>query len=247
MNVSKPPSVRGGKSRLRFPRGLSARHTKGQGKSGGAGVDGQSIAEFEGDLKENLYKLWNRMSSGSYFPPPVSAVEIPKEEARACAFSGCPRFPTGSLRRRRPYLEPEVEPLFHPDSYGYRPGRSAHDAMATCRQRCWKKDWVIDLDIRSFFDSLDHDLVIGQCLSTRISDGFCSMWNGGSKLRCNGRRHLGCKGSWDPARFCDLPLLANIFLHYVFDGWMAGKFPTVGSNATRPRWFTARPNPRQNM
>ena len=108
---------------------------------GAAGVDGESIADFEADLKGNLYKLWNRMSSGSYFPPPVRAVEIPKK-AGGVRTLGVPTVADRIAQTVvRAYLEPEVEPFFHPDSYGYRPGRSALDAVATCRQRCWKKDW----------------------------------------------------------------------------------------------------------
>lgn len=127
---------------------------------GAAGVDGQSIEEFESDLKGNLYKLWNRMSSGSYMPPPVRRVEIPK--------SGGGKRPLGvptvadriAQMVAKMILEPELEPYFHPDSYGYRPGKSALDAVGVARQRCWKYDWVIDLDIRSFFDSMDHALLL---------------------------------------------------------------------------------------
>jgi len=127
---------------------------------GAAGVDGESIAEFERDLKGNLYKLWNRMSSGSYFPPPVRAVEIPKK-AGGVRTLGVPTVADRIAQTVvRSYLEPEVEPMFHPDSYGYRPGRSALDAVAACRQRCWRHDWVIDLDLRAFFDSIDHDLLL---------------------------------------------------------------------------------------
>jgi len=127
---------------------------------GAAGVDEQSIQEFEEDLKGNLYKLWNRLSSGTYFPPPVRAVQIPKRD-------GSPRMlgvPTVADRIAqtvvRSYLEPGVEPFFHPDSYGYRPGRSALDAVRACRKRCWRSDWVLDMDIRAFFDSVPWDLVL---------------------------------------------------------------------------------------
>jgi len=127
---------------------------------GAAGVDGQSVEQFEQDLKNNLYRLWNRMSSGSYFPPPGKAVEIPK-------VSGGVRIlgvPTVADRIAQTvvamYLERLVEPIFHPDSYGYRPGRSALDAVARCRERCWRKDWVIDLDVRAFFDSVDHSRML---------------------------------------------------------------------------------------
>ena len=128
---------------------------------GAAGVDEESIAEFEGDLKGNLYKLWNRMSSGTYFPPPLLAVEIPKAGGNGVRVLGVPTVSDRIAQTVvRLYLEPEVEPMFHPDSYGYRPGRSALDAVEACRRRCWNRDWVIDLDIRAFFDSLDHELIL---------------------------------------------------------------------------------------
>jgi len=128
---------------------------------GAAGVDEQSVEEFERDLQGNLYKLWNRLSSGSYFPPPVKAVEIPKPGGKGVRVLGVPtvadRIAQTVVRR---YLEPGVEPSFHPDSYGYRPGRSALDAVAVCRERCWRSDWVIDLDVKAFFDSVPWDLVV---------------------------------------------------------------------------------------
>src|SRR6185369_9358139 len=118
------------------------------------GVDGQSIAEFEQDLSNNLYRLWNRMSSGSYFPPPVRRVEIPKNNGAGVRPLGIPtvsdRIAQMVVKR---YLEPRLEAYFHEDSYGYRPGRSAHDALRVARQRCWEYDWVLDLDIKSYFDS----------------------------------------------------------------------------------------------
>jgi RNA-directed DNA polymerase len=127
---------------------------------GAAGVDEQSLSEFEGNLKGNLYKLWNRLSSGSYFPPPVRAVEIPKRDGNSRVLG----VPTVADRIAQTvlagYLEPGVEPAFHPDSYGYRPRRSALDAVGVCRERCWRQDWVLDLDLKSFFDSVPHDLVL---------------------------------------------------------------------------------------
>src|ERR1700761_8916248 len=121
---------------------------------GAAGVDEQSIADFERDLKGNLYRIWNRMSSGSYFPPPVRAVAIPKK-------SGGERIlgvPTVSDRIAqmvvKQMIEPELETIFLPDSYGYRPGKSALDAVSVTRQRCWKYDWVLEFDIKGLFDNL---------------------------------------------------------------------------------------------
>ena len=127
---------------------------------GAAGVDEQSIADFERDLKGNLYKIWNRMSSGSYFPPPVRTVKIPKANGGERQLG----IPTVSDRIAqmvvKSRLEPVIDPLFHPDSYGYRPGKSALDAVGQARQRCWQFDWVIDLDIKDFFDNIDHELLM---------------------------------------------------------------------------------------
>ena len=127
---------------------------------GAAGVDGQSIQGFETQLAGNLYKLWNRMSSGSYMPPPVRRVEIPKANGGTRPL-GIPtvadRVAQEVVRR---YLEPFLEPVFHEDSYGYRPRRSAIDAVRTARQRCWRYDWVVDIDIKGFFDSIDHELLL---------------------------------------------------------------------------------------
>jgi RNA-directed DNA polymerase len=118
---------------------------------GGPGVDEQDLEAFEADLENNLYKIWNRMSSGSYFPPPVKAVEIPKPHSPGTRVLGVPTVADRVAQKVAAiYLEPRVEPTFHPDSYGYRPGRRAHDALAACRKRCWSYDWVIDLDVRKF-------------------------------------------------------------------------------------------------
>src|ERR1035438_3803491 len=135
-------------------------YEKVKANKGAAGVDGESIEEFEEDLKGNLYKLWNRMSSGTYFPPPVRAVEIPKK-GKGVRTLGVPTVADRIAQTVvRSYLEPDVEPMFHPDSYGYRPGRSALDAVATCRKRCWKYDWVVEFDIRKFFDTVPWDKVV---------------------------------------------------------------------------------------
>ena len=126
---------------------------------GAAGVDGESLQAFEQDLKNNLYKVWNRMSSGSYLPPPVRLVEIEKEDGGIRPLG----IPTVADRVAQTVvkmvLEPALEPHFHVDSYGYRPGKSALDAVGVARTRCWSADWVIDLDIKSFFDSIPHDLL----------------------------------------------------------------------------------------
>src|SRR5580693_9034087 len=135
-------------------------YQKVKANHGAAGVDGQSIEAFETDLKGNLYKIWNRMSSGSYFPPPVRLVEIPKANGGTRPLG----IPTVSDRVAqmvvKMHLEPLVEPQFHPDSYGYRPGKSALDAVGMARQRCWRRDWVLDLDIKAFFDSIEWTLLM---------------------------------------------------------------------------------------
>ena len=130
-------------------------YEKVKANKGAPGVDGCSIDVFEKDLKNNLYKIWNRMASGSYFPPPVLAVEIPKPHGGGTRILGVPTVAdriAQTVAARR--LEEKVEPIFHPDSYGYRPARSALDAVGRCRERCWRYDWVIDLDIQKFFDSV---------------------------------------------------------------------------------------------
>ena len=137
---------------------------------GGPGVDGQKMEDFEVNLKDNLYRIWNRLSSGSYFPPPVKRVVIPKSDGRERRL-GVPtvadRVAQSGVARM---LDSVVEPHFHPDSYGYRRGRSAHDAVATARRRCWRYDWVLDLDIRAFFDTLDHRH-LRAFLDQRVRDG----------------------------------------------------------------------------
>jgi group II intron reverse transcriptase/maturase len=131
-------------------------YKKVKANQGAAGVDGQSIALFEEDLENNLFKLWNRLASGSYFPPPVRRVDILKGDGNGTRPLGIPtvsdRIAQGVVKA---YLEPALEKHFHPDSYGYRPGKSAIEAVGIARQRCWRYDWVLDLDIRGYFDSID--------------------------------------------------------------------------------------------
>jgi group II intron reverse transcriptase/maturase len=134
---------------------------KVRANKGAPGVDSCSIEDFEKDLQNNLFKVWNRMSSGSYFPPPVKAAEIPKSHGGGVRILGVPTVADRVAQTVVAiHLEPKVEPVFHEDSYGYRPQRSALDAVARCRERCWKTDWVLDLDIEKFFDSVPHDLIV---------------------------------------------------------------------------------------
>jgi len=196
---------------------------------GAAGVDGESIAEFEADLKGNLYKLWNRMSSGSYFPPPVRAVEIPKAGGRGVRVLGVPTVADRIAQTVvRLYLEPELEPHFHPDSYGYRPGRSALAAVGRCRERCWRYDWLIDFDLRSFFDSLDHALVlkaVAKHTDLRWVLLYVERWLQAPLQREDGTLVQRDRGT--PQGSAISPLLANLFLHYAFDLWIARVFPDV--------------------
>jgi RNA-directed DNA polymerase len=196
---------------------------------GAAGVDEQSVAEFERDLKGNLYKLWNRLSSGSYFPPPVRAVEIPKRDADGVRTLGVPTVADRIAQTVvRSYLEPEVEPVFHEDSYGYRPGRSAHDALGVCRERCWRNDWVLDIDIRKFFDSVPWDLTlkaVAHHTDLRWVLLYVERWLKAPLQLEDGGLVERDRGT--PQGSAISPLLANVFLHYAFDLWMARSHPGV--------------------
>jgi RNA-directed DNA polymerase len=196
---------------------------------GAAGVDEESIEEFERDLQGNLYKLWNRMSSGSYVPPPVRAVEIPKKGGRGVRTLGVPTVADRVAQTvAYLYLEPEVEPVFHQDSYGYRPGRSAHDALRTCRQRCWSYDWALDLDLKSFFDSLSHSLVlkaVAHHTNLRWILLYVERWLKAPLQLEDGTLKPRDRGS--PQGSAISPVLANIFLHYALDRWLSREFPDI--------------------
>jgi RNA-directed DNA polymerase len=204
-------------------------YEKVKANKGAPGVDEVSIEEFEKDLKNNLYKIWNRMSSGTYFPPPVRAVEIPKPHGGGTRVLG---VPTVADRIAQTVvageLERKVEPIFHEDSYGYRPGRSALDAVAACRRRCWKTDWVIDLDIQKFFDSVPWDLVVKAVQANTDLPWvvlYVRRWLQAPVRMPDGRLHQRDRGT--PQGSAVSPVLANLFLHYAFDAWMAREFPTV--------------------
>jgi RNA-directed DNA polymerase len=196
---------------------------------GAAGVDEQSIEEFEQDRDKNLYRIWNRLSSGSYFPPPVKAVEIPKAGGKGVRVLGVPTVADRVAQTvARMYLEPNVEPVFHPDSYGYRPKKSALDAVGTCRQRCWRSDWVIDMDIRAFFDTVPHDLVlkaVAHHTAQRWILLYVQRWLEAPLQQRDGTLVARDRGT--PQGSAISPLLANLFMHYAFDTWMVREFPTV--------------------
>jgi len=195
---------------------------------GAAGADGVSLKEFEQDLSKNLYRIWNRMSSGSYFAPPVKRVEIPKADGKVRAL-GIPtvadRIAQMVVKNR---LEPQLEELFHADSYGYRPGRSAHDAVRKARQRCFEHNWVLDVDIRGFFDNLDWKLLLRAVRKhSRWSwvTMYIQRWLQAAVVLPDGTLQPRDKGT--PQGGVISPLLANLFLHYAFDGWMQRHHPGV--------------------
>ena len=195
---------------------------------GAAGVDAESIAEFEKDLKGNLYKIWNRMSSGSYFPPPVRSVAIPKDGGGRRMLG----IPTVGDRVAQMvvkiYLEPHVEPIFHRDSYGYRPRKSALDAVGVARERCWSHDWVLDLDIKGFFDNIDHELLmraVRKQTEIKWIRLYIERWLKAPAQQTDGTLVQRDKGT--PQGGVISPLLANLFLHYAFDEWMRRTYPEV--------------------
>lgn len=199
---------------------------KVKANKGAAGVDEQSIAEFEENLKDNLYKIWNRMSSGCYFPPEVKAVEIPKTDGGVRVLG----IPTVADRTAQMvvkiYLEPSIDPWFHVDSYGYRPGKSMEQALTKTRKRCWQYDWAIDLDIKGFFDNMDHELTM-KALTQHTNEKWILMyverWLKAPMITNEGEKIERTKGT--PQGGVISPLLSNLFMHYAFDKWMERNFP----------------------
>jgi group II intron reverse transcriptase/maturase len=203
-------------------------YLKVKANKGAAGVDRQSLADFAQDEKKNLYKIWNRMSSGSYFPPPVRAVEIPKSGGGVRVLG----VPTVADRIAQTVvamtLEPSVEPVFHEDSYGYRPGRSALDAVGKCRKRCWQTQWVIDLDIQGFFDNVPHDPIlraVGKHADKPWVLLYVQRWLVAPIQQADGTLTTRDRGT--PQGSAISPLLSNLFMHYAFDDWLARMQPLV--------------------
>lgn len=196
--------------------------------NGAAGIDKQSIVEFEENLKNNLYKIWNRMSSGTYFPPPVKAVPIPKK-------SGGQRIlgvPTISDRVAQMIVklvfEPSVESIFLSDSYGYRPNKSALDAIGVTRKRCWKYDWVVEFDIKGLFDNIDHDLLM-KAVRKHTDNKFVLLyierWLKTPMQFPDGTLQEKIQGTMQGGVIS--PILSNLFLHYVFDVWITKQYPNL--------------------
>jgi group II intron reverse transcriptase/maturase len=191
-------------------------------------VDEQSLAEFAEDLENNLYKLWNRLASGSWMPPPVKRVEIPKADGGVRGLGA----PTVADRIAQTVvkqaLEPELEKHFHPDSYGYRPEKSAHQAIGQARQRCWRYDWVVDLDIKGFFDNIDWDLMM-RAVRHHTQDNwvllYIERWLRAEVQMPDGSLVQRERGT--PQGGVVSPLLANLFLHYTFEAWMQRTYPQI--------------------
>ena len=195
---------------------------------GAPGVDEVTLGEFEEDLRDNLYKIWNRMSSGSYFPPPVRAVEIPKPHGGGVRVrSACPRIADRVAQTVvAKYLEEAAEPRFHPDPYGYRPGRGARDALEVCRQRCWRRPWVIDLDVAKFFDTVPWNLIVSAVEAVTTTPWvllYVKRWLAAPLQLPDGTLQERDKGT--PQGSAASPILANLFMHYAFDRWMDKNHP----------------------
>lgn len=204
----------------------SYQEVRKKGKAGG--VDGLRLSDFESHLTGNLYKIWNRMSSGSYFPPAVREVRIPKEggERRLGISTIGDRVAQGVIKH---YLEPRLEALFHDSSYGYRPSRSAHEALAAVKSHCRRNDWVIDLDIEGFFDNIDHGLLL-QALERHVEERWVKMyvvrWLKMPIQQSDGTL-VANEGKGVPQGGVISPLLANLYLHYVLDKWLEKRHKAI--------------------
>ena len=196
--------------------------------AGSAGVDGQTIERFEADLQNNLYKLWNRMSSGSYFPPPVRAVSIPKKTGDQ-RILGVPTVADRVAQMVVKHLiEPELDPIFLADSYGYRPRKSALDAVGVTRQRCWKYDWVLEFDVKGLFDNINHELLlraVRKHVKCKWALLYIERWLTAPMEHDDGTKAERKSGT--PQGGVVSPILSNLFLHYAFDLWMARTHPDL--------------------
>jgi RNA-directed DNA polymerase len=196
--------------------------------AGAAGVDGKTIEQFEADLRNNLYKLWNRMSSGSYFPPPVRAVSIPKKTGGQ-RILGVPTVADRVAQMVvKQLIEPDLEPIFLADSYGYRPRKSALDAVGVTRQRCWKYDWILEFDIKGLFDNIDHELMlraVRKHVTCKWALLYIERWLTAPMEQDDGTRTARTRGT--PQGGVISPILSNLFMHYTFDLWMTRTHPDL--------------------
>lgn len=195
-------------------------------KKGAEGVDRQTIKDFEREREGNLYKIWNRMTSGSYFPPAVRAVPIPKKSGGE-RILGVPCVSDRVAQNvTKMYLEPIVEPIFHKDSFGYRPGRNQHQALAQARRRCWQYDWVLEIDIKGYFDNIPHNLML-DLVQRHTKEKwiliYVERWLKARLQHRDGSHTTRDKGS--PQGSVISPVLSNIFLHHAFDEWMSKQHP----------------------
>lgn len=204
-------------------------YKKVKANKGSGGVDNVSMEEFDANRSKHLYKLWNRLASGCYFPPPVKEVEIDKDEG------GIRKLGIPTICDRvgqmvvKDYIEPRLEKLFNPNSYGYRPGRNAHQALNSVRENCWKYDWVIDLDIKGFFDNIPHDklmFAVDKHVPENWARMYITRWLSSPMLTKTGDL-IEKQGKGTPQGGVISPLLANLFLHYAFDQWLTSNQPTV--------------------
>ncbi len=194
---------------------------------GAAGVDGQTIEQFDADLKGNLYRIWNRMSSGSYFPPPVKAVSIPKKSGGE-RILGVPTVGDRTAQMVvKQLIEPDLEPIFLTDSYGYRPEKSALDAVGVTRERCWRYDWILEIDIKGQFDNLPHDLLmkaVRRHVKCEWAVLYIERWLT-APMEKDGELIARRRGT--PQGGVISPILSNLFLHYAFDLWMTRAHPQL--------------------
>lgn len=209
-------------------RAVKQAYEKVKANKGTAGVDEQSIEDFDKKLKNNLYKIWNRMSSGSYFPKPVKAVAIPKKDG-GTRILGIPTVEDRIAQMvAKLYFEPQVEPIFYEDSYGYRPNKSAIQALGVTRKRCWRKDWVLEFDIKGLFDNIRHDLLMEMVKKHTNEEWiilYIQRWLTTPFLMEDGA--VVTRTSGTPQGGVISPVLANLFLHYVFDDFMVKEFGTI--------------------